>query len=194
MLPLDDPRWNELSHRGWSNGERSAWDPKAPCAAEELMRLWEKPTDLQRFRALWPYLCSEGTTWAAAYAAVPYAVGLVRRLPRELRFDYLCFLGLVVTNACPELGESFEIKPYLVESYQRSLDEALPLLAETLLCYHSRMETRYLLAVVAALKGHPELGKVLQSIECISEQCPRCETIVFPERLSLVRHAERSGG
>jgi hypothetical protein len=156
-----------------------------------LGKLLESPSDIRRFRALWPYLCSEGTAWAAAYAAVPYAVELARRLPPELRFEYLFFVGLVVTCSCPEQGESFELKPYLEDTCDRALDEALPLLAETLLCAHSGMETRYLLASAAALKGHPELADVLGSIECISAQCPRCGTIVFPDRLERVRIAER---
>ena len=42
------------------------------------------------------------------------------RLPPAQRFEYLCVVGLVVTHSCPEQGESFEIKDYLVESYQHA--------------------------------------------------------------------------
>jgi hypothetical protein len=183
MLPLNDPRWKELSHRAWSKGARSPFDPGAPSAPEELARLMETPSDIKRFRALWPYLCSEGTAWAAAYAAVPYAVELARRLRPEQRFEYLCFIGLVVMYSRPELGESFELEPYLEDSYHRALDEALPLLLETLAGQHDATETRYLLATAAALKGQVKLGLVLEHLGCISGQCPECGEVVFPEEL-----------
>jgi hypothetical protein len=183
MLALDDPRWKELNHRGWTKGERYHFDPEAPFAPEELAKLLENPSDMERFRSLWPYLCSEGTAWAAAYAAVPYAVELAKRLRPELRFEHLCFVGLVVMCSCPEQGESFAIKPYLTESYQRALAEALPLLAETLVCRHDTTETRYLLATAAALKGHRRVGGVLEHLDCICGRCPKCGEYVYPEEL-----------
>jgi hypothetical protein len=71
MLSLDDPRWLDLNHRGWAQGTRYGLDPNAPFVPDELARLLQDPSDLKRFRSLWPYLCSEGTAWAAAYAALP---------------------------------------------------------------------------------------------------------------------------
>jgi hypothetical protein len=148
-----------------------------------LAKLAEAPSDIERFRDLWPYLCSEGTAWAAAYAAVPYIVELAKRLPHQRRFEHLYFLGSVVMSSCPERGESFAIKPYLAESYRRALAEALPLLAETLVGRHDLTATRYLLAAAAALKGHPKLGEVLDNLDCIHQRCPRCGEDVYPEEL-----------
>jgi hypothetical protein len=183
MLPLDDPRWKELNHRNWSGGKRSDWAPDAPYVPEELSELVKNPADRKRFNNLWPYLCSEGTAWASAYAAVPYAVALSKRLPPEQRLEYLCFVGLVVMCSCPDQGGSFEIKPYLLKGYQQALVEALLLLAETLLARHDVMETRYLLATAAALKGHGKLGKVLEDLDCICGECPKCGEYVYPEQL-----------
>jgi hypothetical protein len=183
MLSLDDPRWKGLNHRGWSGGARYHLDPDAPFVLDELSQLLEKPSDLKRFRSLWPYLCSEGTAWAAAYAAVPYAVELARRVEPSQRFEYLYFVGLVVMCSCPEEGDSFAIPPDLEDSYRRALAEALPLLAGTLAVPHDLQETRYLLAVSAALNGHVNLGRVLNRLEFICAKCPRCGTLVFPEEL-----------
>jgi hypothetical protein len=183
LLPLDDPRWKELNHRGWTKGARYHLDPDAPFAPEELARLVENPGDIERFRAFWPYLCSEGTAWAASYAAVPYAVELARRLAPEQRSEYLCFVGYVVTCSCPDQGESFQITPYVVEEYHRALVQALPLLAETLVARHDVTETRYLLAAAAALKGHCKLAKVLESLDCICGECPNCGQCVYPPEL-----------
>ncbi len=188
LFPLDDPRWKDLNHRNWSHGKRSHWSPDAPFVPDELARLVENPADLDRFRRLWPWLCSEGTTWAAAYAAVPYMVSLAKQLPPKRRFEYLCVVGLVVTHSCPEQGEPFEIKDYLVEGYRRALTEALPLIAETLISRHDVTETRYLLAAAAALKGHCKLAKVLQEMDCVCVECPKCGERICPEELQEAIH------
>ncbi len=88
LLPLNDPRWLELDHRNWFQGKRSSWVPEAPFVPDELSKLRDNPADLGRFNDLWPWVCSEGTAWAAAYAVVPYAVEFAERLAPERRFDY----------------------------------------------------------------------------------------------------------
>jgi hypothetical protein len=186
MLPLDDPRWKDLDHRNWSHGKRSDWAPDAPYIPDELAKLVRNPADLQRFRDLWPWLCSEGTTWAAAYAAVPYMVALAKRLPPEQRLEYLCVVGLVVTDSCPEEGESFAIKAYLVEGYRQALADTLPLLTETLMHQFNLVDTRYLLAALAALQGHRKLARVLQQVDCICGECPGCGEWVYPPELQEV--------
>jgi hypothetical protein len=184
MLSLDDPRWKELDHRGWSSGVRSSLDPDAPFVPDELAKLLDAPTDLERFGALWPYLCSEGTAWDAAYAAVPYAVELARRLPPAQRFEYLYFAGLVVIRSGGVgQGSLSWVKPYLLKDYQRAVADALPLLAETLVCPQDPTETRYLLAAAAALKGNHELGEVLNDLQSSCGQCPRCGEQVYPDEL-----------
>jgi hypothetical protein len=179
MLSLDDQRWKDLNHRNWINGAASHWSPDAPFVPDELKQLFKNPSDIERFHNLWPYLCSEGTAWPAAYAAVPHIVELAKQVPPGQRFEYLYFIGLVVM--CTE--DASEIRPELVESYDNALREALPLLNETLLCRHGTMDTRYLLAAVAALKGHPKLANVLNDMDCISEDCPKCGESVYPQEL-----------
>jgi hypothetical protein len=110
-------------------------------------------------------------------------LAFAKRVPPEQRFEYLCVIGLVVTHSCPEQGESFEIKDYLVEGYRRALAEALPLMCETLASRHDGTETRYLLAAVAALKGHCKLAEVLQDMDAVCGECPRCGESVYPEEL-----------
>jgi hypothetical protein len=171
MLPLDDIRWKDLDHRGWTKGQRYSLDPEAPYVPEELKKILEMPAKIELFGALWPYLCSEGTAWAAAYAVVPYAVEIAKRLPPEQRLEHLYFIGLVVMCSCPREAESFAIKEYLVADYQQALIEALPLLAETLCCRHDQMSTCYLLAATAALKGHRQLAGVLDGLD---GACPHC--------------------
>jgi len=186
LLPLEDPRWLELDHRNWSQGQRSPWAPDAPFVPNELSKLCDDPADLDRFNALWPWLCSEGTAWPAAYAVVPYAVAFAERLAPERRSDYLFFVGLVAMCSGPGGGESSEIEPFLAGSYQHALSRALTLLAQTLICRHDATETRFLLAALAALKGHTALGEVLNHLDCVSGTCPRCGEEVYPQELQEI--------
>jgi hypothetical protein len=173
MLDLDDDRWKDLDHRNWSNGSHSSWDPEAPFVPDELRLLVTAPQDLDRFQKLWPYLCSEGTTWPAAYAAAPYLVEIASRLSPVERFVYVIVVGFIATHAVPDT-----IKPYLLDSYQNALPKALALLAETMIGSHDATETRYLLSAAAALKGHQKLGDILEGLDTLTE-CPDCGTQMF---------------
>lgn len=64
----------DLDHRGGRD---------VPDVRTELAALATDPGHEKRFRDLWPYLCSEGTTWPAAYAATPYLVDLAASLLPE---------------------------------------------------------------------------------------------------------------
>jgi hypothetical protein len=187
MLPLDDPRWRDLAHRGWSRGRPV--DSVSPFVPDELAALDANPADFERFSALWPYLSSEGTTWAAAYAAAPYLIRFARRLPVERRTMYLIVLGLIEADSCPD-GEnrSFAIEPYLEAGYRHALADARLLVAESLTIPQPLVDLRYLLSAVAALQGQVKLAKVLSDIDCISGPCPACGTEVYPPELQEVVH------
>ena len=185
LLPLDDPRWKELCHRNWSDGKPSDWAPDAPFVPDVLKQLAETPEQTKLWGDLWPWLCSEGTAWAASYAAVPYAIDFARRVAPADRFEYLFFAGLVAHCSCPDSRSSFEIKPYLKLDYEEALRLALPLLAETLTLKHDQTETRYILSTIAALKGHPKLADVLENLGCICAEC-ECGQSVYPDELQEV--------
>jgi hypothetical protein len=177
MLPLDDPRWPGLGHRNWSPGQQPGQDPGVPFVPEELRRLMSDPADFARFTDLWPYLCSEGTAWPAAYAAVPYLVELARRRTPPERGDYLYVVGLIVIcsgaygQAAPGLPED------IAAAYRQALPEALSLITEQLATAQSLMDTRYLLAATAALKGFPEFGEFLNNLDA-SLECQACGEII----------------
>lgn len=108
---------------------------------------------------------------------------MTKRLRPEQRFDYLCVIGLIVIDSCPESGESCEIKDFLAGDYKGALAEALPLILETLASRHDVTQTRYLLAAVAALKGHCKLAAALRDMDCICAECPKCGECIYPEEL-----------
>src|SRR5262245_15427985 len=172
MLHLAAPRWSDLDHRGWSAG-RASYDPDAPFVPDELRHLLANPADRQRFTALWPYFCSEGTAWPAAYAAVPYLVAIARQLPPADRFEHVFVVGLVVMCS-GTYGRTPDGMPAdIAAAYRHALPDALILLAEALTAPHDEVATRYLLAAAAALKGHPTLGDVLQDLDILA-RCSNC--------------------
>ena len=155
-LPLDDPRWAQLETR---NGRGS-------YVAHRLKELLANPTDLVRFKDLWPSMCSEGTAWSSAFAAAPYVVDIARALSPEQRLDHVYFVGLV--EMC---GGRKQCPPDLKKPFEKAVADALALIAETLSRAHDITDTRYLLAATAALKGHPDLGNLLNDLDC---GCPHC--------------------
>ncbi|WP_371661925.1 hypothetical protein [Streptomyces sp. NBC_00280] len=171
MISLDDPRWPSLDHRGWSNGQGSE---DAPFVPDELRYLAAHPTSGGRFNDLWPYLCSEGTAWPAAYASVPHLVTIARGLPAAERDDYLYVVGLVAMCS-GDLGEvPADLPDDIANAYRHALPEALALLAETLAtAEHDQITTRDLLAALAALKGHPEYAEILNDLDVYAE-CQSC--------------------
>lgn len=66
---------------------------------DTLRALSADPSQTSLFAEMWPEVCSEGTTYDAAFAAVPYLVELARRAPAEESVDYLVVLGLIETDA-----------------------------------------------------------------------------------------------
>lgn len=165
MLPLADPRWLDLDHRGWSAGRRSELDRETPFVPDELHHLLANPGDQQRFTSLWPYLCSEGTAWPAAYAAVPYLVEVARQLPPAERTDHVYVIGLIVMCSGPYGTTPAELPDDIATAYLHALPQALTLLTETLSTPHDLVMTQYLLAAAAALKGHVTLAHVLDELE-----------------------------
>jgi hypothetical protein len=160
-LPLNDSRWNELSTRCGSAGFVSG----------SLAHLLDHPDDSEAFDSLSGELTCENTTWSAAYAAAPYIVEIARRLSPAQRLKHMIIVGHMAYSESESPSKGVEKPAYLADSYEQALRDCLPLLAETLLCEHNAEETRYLLASAAALKGHRNLGEVLEGLDC---GCPHC--------------------
>ena len=178
VLSLDDPRWLSLDHRNWSEGRRSEDDPQIPFVPDELRRLAANPTDHERFEDLWPYLASEDTAWPAAYAAVPHLVAIAQGLRPHERGNYLYVVGWIVicSGAYGETGR--DVPADVADAYRKALSTALELLIEQLATPHKYIDTRYLLAATAALKGHAGLGELLNNLDTYAE-CQSCGEPVF---------------
>jgi hypothetical protein len=162
-LSLDDPRWAELNTR---NGG-AAWVPAW------LRRLIAQPSDLGHFNDEWPALCSEGTTWSAAYAAMPYLVRAASEVQVSDRFDYAVVLGFIVRDRVQcDTEDSMGLRPYLAYAFHASIPSALRLASEVLsVPLRGERELRHALMAVAALQGHQLLAECIDRLDD-AETCP----------------------
>lgn len=174
MLALDDERWKGLDHRGWCGEQKSPVYPDSPYIPDVLKQLQANPLNSELFNDMIPYLCSEGTTWDAAYAAFPYIVELAKNVSPIERTNYLIWLGLIVIDACKIEG----VEDYVRDDYIKGIKESIPLLLETLKEKNDAIETSYLLASLAAFKGFTQLGEVLANLESHSF-CLECDNEIF---------------
>jgi len=158
-LSLTDSRWSELAHRGGT----------AEDIPVKLKHLLAHPDDVAAFSDMWPYLCSEGTAWPAAFAVVPYVVEIAAKLPRGQRTEHLAFIGLVRIGTDEQTG----IRGDLRESYEAILPKALSMALDELSLEQTPADTRYLLATAAALKGYPKIGDAIQALDSLLD-CPEC--------------------
>ena len=171
-LALTSEDWAGLEHRSGVAGHPT-------LVPDGLGHLVEHPDDLDAFGELWPQLCSEGTTWPAAFAAAPYLVELARFAKPESASQYLIVLGLFATYAGEPPGD-------LADAYAAAVIDALPQVTEALRTCRSDETLRYLLGSVAALRGRTELAALLQDVDAVTGECPECGADVYPAELQRV--------
>lgn len=172
-LPLDSRRWDELSTR---RGIGAGW-------VRDFLAASNGPVDSETFTHIWPEICSEGTTYAAAYAAAPYLVAIAERLPTLESIEYLIVLGLIETHAS-------EVPQDLEPAYRRAVRDAQGLALTRLADCQVDHSLRYLLAAVAAFRGRRDLASVLQDLDAIEESCASCGSAVYPAELQRVVEAD----
>lgn len=172
----DEPRWSELSTRR---------GPGAEWVRDAVLSLADGSAGNGAFAELWPELCSEGTTYDAAYAAAPALVDLAHRLPPAESLDHLVVLGLFATY-------EGDVPADLEPGYRQALAHALPLTLGRLVDCPVGAYLRYLLATVAALRGRADLATVLQDLDSIQDACPTCGTVVFASELQQVVGNDRA--
>lgn len=169
-LPFDSPRWDELSTR---HGLGAGW------VRDFLVTASNGPVGSEAFTDMWPGICSEGTTYDAAYAAAPYLVAIAQRLPVPESIEYIIVLGIVETYAS-------EVPPDLEPGYRSAVRDGQALALTRLADSPVEHSLRYLLAAVAAFRGRRDLAAVLQDLDTIEGTCASCGSAVFPAELQRV--------
>ncbi len=160
VLSLDDPRWGELRTRNGNGAWVPAW-----------LRELDGSADVAPFSERWDELCSEGTAWSAAYAAMPHLVRLAARVPPADRLELATVFGLIVMGQEPDDPDA-SVPADLRPGFERAVAEALPLVAEVLgVPQDDERDLRYVLMAVSALTGHTLLAECLDTLEH-DDVCP----------------------
>jgi hypothetical protein len=145
MLPLDDPRWNELA-----GGYRRPYDPShALRSLESGLDVWDE---------LWQALHHQGDVGEASYAAVPHLVRIAKLLPGR---DWN-FYGLVSTIEIERHRKSNPpIPQWLVPAYKQAMQGMLELALSDLRGAPDRATIHSILGAIALAKGYVTLGALI---------------------------------
>lgn len=138
-----------------------------------LRHVVAQPHDLDHFNNDWPELSSEGTTWSAAYAAMPYLVQAAAHIPPAKRSDYAVVFGFIVRDQVRcDPASPMGLRPYLAPAFRASIGPALRLAAEVLAVPQpGGRELRCALMAVAALQGYRVLAGCIDRLDDV-ELCP----------------------
>ena len=157
MLPLDSPRWSELSH---AYGDASD-------LPELLRELESLPPDIEReaepYFTMWSSLCHQGDVYDGSYAAVPHIVRIMETAPE--RVPWTLFLMI----ACIEIARAKGNGPVIAGDLQKEYSAALgkiPMLAEA--ASHKDWDHTYcgsVLAAIAASKGLPQYAEAILELD-----------------------------
>ena len=145
MLPLDDPKWNEL--RG---GYKVPYDPS------DTLRRLEKGEDV--WDELWQELHHQGDVGDASYATVPHLV----RIAKSLTSRNWNFYGLVSTI---EIERNRKSNPPLPDwaalAYAEAMREMLELAFSDLRSTEDRATIQSILGAISLAKGELKLGALI---------------------------------
>jgi hypothetical protein len=158
--------------------------PGAYPVPQALRDLDDDPSDLELFREMWPEICAEETTYDAAFACLPYLMDLAGRRDNAHADEYLIVAGLIATYAS-------DVPSDLEPAYRAALHRGLTLALERLESCGTGADLRYLLAMVAAMRGRTDLAAVLQDLDAIQEPCPTCGTVVQSSELQAAVDRDR---
>lgn len=162
MLSLDSPEWARLRH---CYGQASD--------SPEMIRRFldgngEKPaSDVENH--IYGALVHQGSSFPAAYAAVPHVVGAMPDDIEERHFDLLDFVTIVAQGECGVPSE-------LEEDYRAALRRAEQIALGSLRRLGDGLEPKrkyYLLAAVAAYRRLSRLAEILSYV-CTGDFATRC--------------------
>jgi hypothetical protein len=169
MLPLDSPRWSELTHAYGTASD-------IPALLKNL-KTAPPPTGYQSepWFSLWSALCHQNDVYTASYAAVPHVVALAADMLRGERLEHLHFIASV--EAFRHRGNAPPVPADLEGSYAASTGQAAALILDCLESDWDEDEYKVLLGALAVVRGQYKLGAAIFELEEEIE-CSECEAIL----------------
>ena len=157
MLPLDSPRWAELTDAYGSAAE-------IPALLADLQSLPpDEGREAEPYFALWSALCHQGDVYPASYAAIPHIVRAIAGAPE--RTPSTLFAMLACIEIARANGRGPEIPADLREDYFGALRRVPALVA-----FASAVEWDYgycgaALAALAASRGFTTLAEAILELD-----------------------------
>jgi hypothetical protein len=155
-LPLDDPKWGQLTHAYGSAGD----------IPPLLRQLLDFPSS-QNYKdepwyTLWSSLCHQGDVYPASFAAVPHIIMAAAADPTPATYSY--FL-LPASIEIARVKGAVPIPEYLDTPYFQSLALVPGILAGAADQDWDEDFCSSALAALAAAKGHPSMGEIIRELD-----------------------------
>ncbi|MGF1631701.1 MAG: hypothetical protein ACFCUT_19675 [Kiloniellaceae bacterium] len=153
MLPLDSPRWSELTH-AYGTAEDVPGMLKAAAPLPPYRSYKDEP-----YFSLWSALCHQGDIYSASYAALPHLVEIVRTNTDRLSVSLLSLIAAV--ESARVQGKGPAIPDYLSDGYQAVLTSLPSFAAQLVNAAQDEEACRAVLAVLAAAKGYGRISAAI---------------------------------
>ncbi len=161
LLPLDDPSWTTLAGN---------YGP-GTAVARLLSDAWAGAPQDAWYEELFQNLLHQDTLSPVAYAAVPHLVEIAGQRA-EGRVEMMVLVGACYAHSGE--AEAPALPAALRPAWDAAREDSVPMVLD-MLREPGLTETavRYLLAALAALRGHAGLALALETLD-VDIQCPRC--------------------
>lgn len=154
LIPLDSPRWSELTH---AYGSAS----NTPALLRQLASLPRADGDAEPWFSLWSSLAHQGDVYSATFAAVPHVVSALATAPGKADSCYFQFVAWV--EICRRKN-NVPIPPDLESAYESALARLPMLVAEAATEPWSSGMLSAALAAIAAAKGYPSIAEATMEL------------------------------
>jgi hypothetical protein len=158
MLPLNDPRWNDLQH---------AYGGAADIP--ELLRALETSTGPKKsyqdepWYSLWSSLCHQGDVYTASYAAVPHVVEIARGATAPVDSSFLQLPTAI--EVARRGGRGPEVPAEYADDYHQAIVDLCEIVS---LHRKAPWDQSMLLSAAAAqavAKGHIDVAAALLNLD-----------------------------
>lgn len=170
MLPLDSPRWSQLTHAYGSADD-------IPLLLQAIVKVPYSTDSHSPWQELYDALCHQFSIETASYAAFPYLISFAEKAKGKARCEFLDLASAI--EAIRHIPHQPGFPRGLKKAYMDALRRA-PMVAEELLADRwDTQQMRSLLGMIAIFRGHPKLGF---SLQCSTDdvECQACGHIQKP--------------
>ena len=158
MLPLDDPRWSDLSHAYGSASD-------IPQLLGQLAKATTPRQDWQDepWFSLWSSLCHQGDVYSASYAAVPHIVDIACHAPDPIDFSFFNLPASV--EVARNSGRGPDVPPDLIGPYQHAIARPTECVAMHRDATWDQSMLISAFGAQAAAKGHLRIAEAIMNLD-----------------------------